>query len=436
MNSISGRHCGIRISMDVRINMDEESIDEEYWPEMQSQIAASTIEVHFGKSNLKETKFNKNQIFSADEIIVHPGFNASNFANNLAIIRLSTDATSNDFCYCKKGFVRLKTVGICVQADNRACRAKMPPTEETCARKENEQLSEWLYDEPCPNTCENYNVPCNVSVPDGMFWGPHCVCKEGFSRLPNKKCVAIKHPKCLEIWKPTSIITTPPPLDSTTRPPRITTMPSLCTNLSTTARTLDKCTDFCGRVVGFEKDCSQFDLGMQYSSAGEILGKHCLSIDYSPRDKYICFNENYGVQIKAYRAIRGMRCIRFVQQYKRKTRRLSSIRSFLCVPHQSPLRFLFSTTGSIPGACCFIAHRTAVLPSISHLASYIKAKGQRFIIIETNCQCTSEKCGTGCKCDAQCKCPCKNQEQGKEGSCKLTKLLSILISIHRTLQTI
>ncbi|KAJ6642257.1 Metallothionein-2, partial [Pseudolycoriella hygida] len=35
----------------------------------------------------------------------------------------------------------------------------------------------------------------------------------------------------------------------------------------------------------------------------------------------------------------------------------------------------------------------------------------------TNCQCTSEKCGTGCKCDAQCKCPCKNQEQGKEGCC-------------------
>ncbi|KAJ6640106.1 Serine protease gd [Pseudolycoriella hygida] len=386
LNSIRRRSCGIRIGLDIRKNVDEESMDGEYWPwiaaiyqsgsdgltfkctgtlikpnlvltsahcmsEIQSQIAASTIEVHFGKSNLKETELSNNQRFSADEIIVHPDFNASNFANNLAIIRLSTDATLNNFvqpvcltnstltetpltkdelgtvvgwgikqvtthsipnivqkafmavvpnvnclhnrlslpygsfcafyksdeksgtavssasliftensvytvrgimsevvleegrnngyvvftevakfiswieeidsgvkpttttpknhvcrpneefvydpyrcdetcegygnplcveyapeakCYCKKGFVRLKTVGICVQADNRACRAKMPPTEETCARKENEQLSEWLYDEACPNTCANYNVPCNVTVPNGMFWGPHC----------------------------------------------------------------------------------------------------------------------------------------------------------------------------------------------------------------------------------------------------------------------
>lgn len=43
---------------------------------------------------------------------------------------------------------------------------------------------------------------------------------------------------------------------------------------------------------------------------------------------------------------------------------------------------------------------------------------ETFALIEIDCQCTSAKCGTGCKCDAKCNCPCKAQDNGKEGCCK------------------
>ncbi|XP_037033755.1 SCO-spondin-like [Bradysia coprophila] len=105
-------------------------------------------------------------------------------------------------CYCKKGYTRLTTNGICVRTTSLSCRRRMPPTEATCSRKQNEQLSEWAYDEPCGNTCANYKVPCKIMVPMVMMWSPHCVCKEGFARLPNGKCVAIDDPQCVNLWKP------------------------------------------------------------------------------------------------------------------------------------------------------------------------------------------------------------------------------------------
>ncbi|KAG4066870.1 hypothetical protein HA402_012937 [Bradysia odoriphaga] len=479
---------------------------------------ARTIEVHLGKMNLRESELDKNQKFAVTEIIVHAGFNASNFANNLAIIRLSTEANitnfvqpvylwnstetakitaemgtvvgwgitqvttdtfpdtiqdatmtivananclsgssglpdgtfcafyrfgmrsgsagsgasmiskdidvykvlgimsenvrkedyTNDYaiftdvskfiswiqssesavnrpttaaphhpvcrpneefvldpyrcdetceeygnpicveytpepkCFCKIGFVRLKTVGICVTADNRACRAKMPPTEDICGRKQNERLSEWSYDEACANTCENYNVPCNVSVPHGMFWGPHCVCKEGFSRLPNGKCVAVDDPKCKEFWNPTSSTTTPSP------------------PTSTTVTTLNPCTDFCGNSMGSKPVCSQFDLGMQYSSASTINGKYCTQMlevadPHTWWDNYICFNKEYGVRWSSAGPIAGMKCTGIVEVADPNT----WLDNFLCVPHESPFRFQWSSHKTISGLCCVQIHESA-----------------------------------------------------------------------------
>lgn len=74
-----------------------------------------------------------------------------------------------------------------------------------------------MHDEPCANTCENYNVPCNVTPPAGIFYGPHCVCKEGFSRLPNGKCVDIDDTKCKELWNPILNPTSTPIPTTTTR---------------------------------------------------------------------------------------------------------------------------------------------------------------------------------------------------------------------------
>ncbi|KAJ6640114.1 Coagulation factor X [Pseudolycoriella hygida] len=493
MFSISGTSCGKRVN----------NMEEDYWPWLAAiclsesfglyyrcsgtlikphlvltsakcmlEDKAKSYKVHLGRRNSEETELNQYQSFSVDDIIVHPDFNALNFAYDLAIIRLSTEATLNDFvqpaclsnskfketslledetgavvswrkkqetafiaivpnvncqilvsaipngtfcalkksgkisgttfrgapmlfkendvytvrgilsnalmnyflfsevpiawieetnsainpattpknlefvqdlnrcdetceeygnplctentpegkCYCKKGFVRLKAIGLCVQADNRACRAKMPPTKETCARKENEELSEWLYDEPCPNTCANYNVLCSVSVPDGMFYGPHCVCKEGFSRLPNKKCVAIDHPKCIEIWNPTSISPLPMTL----------------------------------RTLRWQDGSSEFDLGMQYSSAGTIPGKHCVFVldsIFTVSCNYICFNKDYGVRWSAWRDIKGMECTKLLEESNPNARSYFT-RTFLCVPQGSPFRFQFSTNGRISGLCC------------------------------------------------------------------------------------
>ncbi|XP_037037432.1 uncharacterized protein LOC119075146 [Bradysia coprophila] len=482
-----------------------------------AQIAPRTIEVHLGQMNLGMTELDKSQKFAVDEIIVHPGFAASNYANNLAIVRLSAEANLTNFvqpvclrnstetakikaelgtvvgwgiiqvttdtipdtvqdaamtivananclnggsglpdgtfcavnrfgmrsdsassgasmifkdndvyrllgimsenvrteghtneyailtdvvkfiswiqetesagngpttpepqhpvcrpneefvydpyrcdetceeygnpicveytpeakCFCKKGFIRLKTVGICVTADNRACRAKMPPTEEICARKQNERLSEWLYDEPCANTCENYNVPCNVSVPDGMFWGPHCICEEGFSRLPNRKCVAVDDPKCKEFWNPTPSTTTPSPPTSTTVP------------------TLTPCKDFCGNSIGSRPVCSQFDLGMQYSSAGTINGKFCTQMlevadPHTWHDNYICFNKEYGVRWSSAGQIAGMTCTQIVEVADPHTWH----DNFLCVPYGSPFRFQWSSHHSISGLCCVQIHES------------------------------------------------------------------------------
>lgn len=39
-------------------------------------------------------------------------------------------------------------------------------------------------------------------VPMVMLWSPHCVCNEGYSRLPNGNCVAIDDPRCVALWKP------------------------------------------------------------------------------------------------------------------------------------------------------------------------------------------------------------------------------------------
>lgn len=104
-------------------------------------------------------------------------------------------------CYCKNGYARLESNGKCVAVTSLACRSKMPPTKEICDQR-NEQLREYLFDEPCPNICEHFKVPCNVRPPNKMIWSPHCACKEGFSRLPNGNCVPINDSECEELWKP------------------------------------------------------------------------------------------------------------------------------------------------------------------------------------------------------------------------------------------
>lgn len=72
-----------------------------------------------------------------------------------------------------------------------------------CDDQGNEELSVWLNDGyPCGNTCENYKVPCGVMLPMVLMWSPHCVCKKGFSRLPNGKCVALEDAECIELYKP------------------------------------------------------------------------------------------------------------------------------------------------------------------------------------------------------------------------------------------
>lgn len=68
---------------------------------------------------------------------------------------------------------------------------------ETGARRPNEQLSEWAYDEPFANTCENYKVPCHVMVPTVMMWCPHCVIKLRTDSLKTSKRPS--HSQSLEI---------------------------------------------------------------------------------------------------------------------------------------------------------------------------------------------------------------------------------------------
>lgn len=76
---------------------------------------------------------------------------------------------------------------------------------EVCDDQENEELSVWSNDGyPCGNTCENYKVPCNIMLPMVLVWRPHCVCKEGFSRLPNGKCVALEDSECVELYRPSA----------------------------------------------------------------------------------------------------------------------------------------------------------------------------------------------------------------------------------------
>jgi len=108
-------------------------------------------------------------------------------------------------CYCKEGYARLSANGLCIPVNSSLCRAKMPSTEAICAERQNEELTEWLYDGyPCGNTCSNYKVPCDKMVPMAMIWSPHCVCKNGYSRLPNGKCVRIDEPDCYALWKPSA----------------------------------------------------------------------------------------------------------------------------------------------------------------------------------------------------------------------------------------
>lgn len=38
------------------------------------------------------------------------------------------DLSPEGRCYCKDSFIRLKSIGICVDVNNRACLAKMPTT--------------------------------------------------------------------------------------------------------------------------------------------------------------------------------------------------------------------------------------------------------------------------------------------------------------------
>lgn len=35
-----------------------------------------------------------------------------------------------------------------------------------------------------------------------MIWSPHCICKEGFYRLPNGTCVSLDDPECEVLWRP------------------------------------------------------------------------------------------------------------------------------------------------------------------------------------------------------------------------------------------
>lgn len=79
---------------------------------------------------------------------------------------------------------------------------------ETCTRKQNERLSEWM----------------NIE--------PHCVCKAGFARLENGTCIDIDDPKCTQFWT-TSTTETPTPNTTPTFPTTTTENPT--TSTSTTA---------------------------------------------------------------------------------------------------------------------------------------------------------------------------------------------------------
>lgn len=74
---------------------------------------------------------------------------------------------------------------------------------EDCSRRENERLSEWF--ESCASSCDSH---CDVSSSVSNAWRPHCVCKVGFSRLPNGKCVSVDDPRCTAIRNPTTTSTT------------------------------------------------------------------------------------------------------------------------------------------------------------------------------------------------------------------------------------
>ncbi|KAJ6644433.1 hypothetical protein Bhyg_09402 [Pseudolycoriella hygida] len=105
-------------------------------------------------------------------------------------------------CYCKKGYARIFANGPCISIDHPWCKKRAPPTPEDCQKRENEVYNEYLGYRMCENTCENYERNCGTINTLVATWKPWCDCKEGYSRLPDGKCVAVTDPRCYNLYKP------------------------------------------------------------------------------------------------------------------------------------------------------------------------------------------------------------------------------------------
>ncbi|KAJ6647343.1 hypothetical protein Bhyg_02565 [Pseudolycoriella hygida] len=127
----------------------------------------------------------------------------------------------------------------------------------------------------------------------------------------------------------------------------------------TTSRPL-YCSDFCGNFVGWKNDCSQFDIGMQFSSVGQIPGKYCVQMTepadpHTWSDNFICFNKDYGVRWSHGGEISRMKCAQIVETSDPHT----WSDNFLCLPQGSPFRFHWSITERPSGLCCVHIHEPA-----------------------------------------------------------------------------
>lgn len=131
---------------------------------------------------------------------------------------------SGGACYCKEGYARWGSIGLCIPITISLCASKLPPNPrnfssihcnvsnlllklplyvDQCAQRENEV---YYLDAPartCDDSCKNYGRYCRpIETFAVNYIRPHCACKEGYARLQNGTCVSVGDYYCYELYKP------------------------------------------------------------------------------------------------------------------------------------------------------------------------------------------------------------------------------------------